>query len=101
MRLLRTIVERIKHGYKIAEECYLAGGTRDSDIVRFKDRKIEIFMERQPGKPSMLIYPSKNRRWLPPHEHDPVSDADYSFVIDAVVKHYEQRGEMVELRPPH
>jgi len=98
MKFFRTLVERIKQGYKIADECYLAGGTRDSDVIRFKDRKIEIFMERQPGKPSMLIYPSQNRRWLPPHQHDPVSDEDYKFIIGVVVRHYEQRGEVVECR---
>ena len=98
MGFLRTIVNRIRHGYKIAEDVYLVGGTRDSDIVRFKGRKIEIFAERQVGKPSVFIYPSKNRKWLPPHEHDPVPDADYKTIVDAVMKNYERRGEIVECR---
>ncbi len=96
MKIFRVLAERIKHGYRIADDCYLVGGSRDYDVIKFKDRKIEIFMERQPGKPSMLIYPGKDRKWLPPHEHDPVSDADYKFIINAVARHYEQRGEVVK-----
>ena len=101
MKFLRLLAERIKHGYKISDDCYLCGGSRDYDVVKFKGRKIEIFMERQPGKPSIFIYPSKDRKWLPPYEDDPISDADYNFIIDVIVKHYEQRGEVVERRPPH
>ena len=98
MKFLHTLVERVRHGYKIADDCYIAGGTRDSIIIKFKNRKIEIFMERQPGKPSMLIYPSKNRKWLPPHQHDPVSDIDYHFIIDTLVKSFQSDGEVVECR---
>ena len=99
INVLRTIAERIKHGYKIAEDCYLAGGGRDEDIIEFKGRRLRIYSERFPGKPSMLIYPSKDTKWLPPHEHEPVSDADYHFIIDAVAKHFEKHGETVECQP--
>ena len=101
MRVFRILSERIKQGLKIAEDCYLVGGTRDSVIIKFKGRRIEVFMERLPGKPSRLIYPSKQRRWLPPHGSEPVTDAEYEYIIDAVAKDFEHRGEVVERRPPH
>ena len=89
-------MERIRHGYKIAEDCYLAGGSRNEDVVEFKERKLRIYSERFPGKPSMIIYPEKDRKWLPPHENEIVSDADYKFIINAVAKHFEKHGEEVK-----
>jgi hypothetical protein len=96
MKFFRVLAERIRHGYRIADDCYIAGGGRDELIVELKSKKIRITYESLPGKPSMLIYPSKDRKWLPPHEHQAVSDADYHFIIDAVVKSYEKDGETVE-----
>ncbi len=97
MKFFRTIAERIKHGYKIADDCYIAGGGRDELIVEFKGKKLQISMERLAGgKPNRVIYPSKDRKWLPPHEHEAVSDVDYHFIIDAVVKSFESDGEVVE-----
>ncbi|MBI2885552.1 MAG: hypothetical protein HYY15_05215 [Candidatus Omnitrophica bacterium] len=98
MKLFRTLVGYVKQALKIriAKDCYIVGGTRDSVLVEFKGRKIEIFMERFPGKPSILIYPSKDRKWLPPHEHEAVSDADYDFIVKTVVGNFEKYGETVE-----
>ena len=96
--LIKLIISRLKHGYKIAENCYLVSGTRDELVVACGDHKVKFYMERLRGKPDRIIYKGAEKKWIPPHENKPISDEQYQFVLNALVKHFEKLGEVVEYR---
>jgi hypothetical protein len=65
-------------------------------VVACGDRKVKFYMERLRGKPDRVIYKEDEPRWLAPYENKPISDEQYQFVLNALVKHFEKLGEVVE-----
>ncbi len=99
IKLIRLIIDRLKHGYRIAENCYLISGTRDELFVACGDRKVKFEMEYLRGKPDrIIIYKRAGEKWLPPHETESISDDQYQFILNALVQHFEKLGEVVECR---
>ena len=95
---LKIIISRLKHGYEIADNCYLVSGGRDGLVVSCGDRKARVYMERLRGKPDRVIYKDAEPKWLPPYENERISNEQYSFILKALVKHFEELGEVVELQ---
>ena len=73
-------------GRKISENCYVMIYHIDDFIVTLNDHKLLISGERLKGKYDHIIYKENMPKWLPPHEEEPVSDKDYKFILDAVLK---------------
>jgi len=53
-------------------------------------------MERLRGKPDRVIYKGADPKWLSPHESESISEEQYKFILNALVKHFEKLGEIVE-----
>jgi hypothetical protein len=96
IKLIKLIIDRLKRGYRIADNCYLVSGTRDELVVACGDRKVKFCMERLRGKPNRIIYKRADKKWLPPHESESISDDQYQFILNALVDHFEKLGEVVE-----
>ena len=67
-------------------------------VVACGDHKVKFYMERLVGKPDRIIYKAAGKKWISPHENEPISDEQYQFVLSALVKHFEKLGEVVECR---
>jgi len=98
IKLIQKLVERLKYGYKIDENLYLSAPSKDELVVTYGKRKTKIYMEILSGKPDRIIYIDKGAKWLPPYENEPMSEQEYQFIIDAIVRHFERLGEEVESR---
>lgn len=96
IRWWERIARLYTHGVEIEQNLYLKTESRDSYVATYRGRRIKVYTEMLSGKPNRIVYSERRKKWLPPHEIEPVSDADYTFIIDAVVKHFEKHGETVE-----
>lgn len=57
---------------------------------------MKTYMERLRGKPDRVIYKGADPKWLPPHENESISEEQDKFILNALVKHFEKLGEIVE-----
>ena len=94
LKTIRLIVNRLKHGYKIADNCYLVSGGRDELVVACGDHKVKFYMGR--GKRHRITYKDANKKWIAPYEYESISDDQYQFILDALARHFEKLGEVVE-----
>lgn len=78
-------------GRKISDNCYVMIYHIDHFIVTLNGRKIWIKGKRLRGDPDQIIYREESPKWLPPHENDSVSNDDYEFALNAIVK-FEQKN---------
>ncbi len=79
-------------GRKISNNCYVMIYHIDHFIVTLNSRKILIKGKRLRGDPDQIIYREKFPKWLPPHENEPMSDDDYVFAFNAILK-FEQKSK--------
>ena len=96
--IIGKIIERLKYGYKIGDDCYISGGSRHEMIIRYKDRKLGLMIEASPGKPSLIFYLRRHEKWLPPHENDTLSEEQYQFIVNLVVRHFQRKGKDVAVK---
>jgi len=83
----------------IADNCYLIGGSRDDFVVACGDHKVKIYIEHLSGKPhKLIIYKDADKKWLEPHENESISVEQHQFILDALVKHFEKLGNVVEVQ---
>lgn len=73
-------------GRKISENCYVMRYHIDDFIVTLNDHKIWIQGNRLMGKPSQIIYREQAPKWLPPYEREPLSEKDYEYALEAIIK---------------
>ncbi len=98
IKFVKKLFDNLRYGQKIAENCYLDVISKDELVVTYGNRKVKISMERLKGKPDRVIYSDKLKSWLPPHENDPLSEELYQFILNMIVKHFEEIGEEVECK---
>lgn len=96
IKLINKYISRLKHGYKIGEDLYLTSPSKDELIVANKNRKLKIYFERFPSKPDRVLYKSDEINYLPPHDDEVVTEKEYQYILNAVVKHFENLGEEVK-----
>lgn len=78
-------------GKKIINNCWVAPFQRDDFIVTLNERSILIRGERlRGGNPDQIIYKEASPKWLPPYENEPVSEKDYEFMLQAIIKFLEK-----------
>jgi hypothetical protein len=77
-------------GKRIFEDCWVYPIHKDNFIITFNNHKILIKGERLRGKPDQVIYKEVSPKWLPPHENEPVSEKDYAYMLNAILKFLEK-----------
>lgn len=85
-------------GKKIADDCYVMRYHKDHFIVTLNNHKIYITGERFSGDFDQIIYREVSPQWLPPYENEPVSDEDYEYVLNAVLKFLTKKKEKGVIR---
>jgi hypothetical protein len=79
-------------GRKIEKNCYVMRYHRDHFIVTLNDHKIYIMGERfVNNSDAQIIFKEDEPRWLPPYESDPVSEKDYDYIFNAILKFLEKQ----------
>lgn len=79
-------------GRKISNNCYVMIYHIDHFIVTLNGRKILIKGKRLRGNPDQIIYREELPKWLAPHENEAVSNDDYKFALNAILK-FEQKSK--------
>lgn len=73
-------------GRKITENCWVAPFQRDDFIVTLSDRSILIRGQHfDKSRYDQVILKESSPKWLPPHENEPVSEEDYTYMLNAVL----------------
>jgi hypothetical protein len=69
-------------------------------LVQLGDRVARLGGE-APGAPEQayFVYSSSLRNWQPPHDAEPVSEADKALVLDAVRRHFDAKGTRYVIDP--
>jgi hypothetical protein len=69
-------------------------------LVQLGDRVARLGGE-APGSPEKAYFVFSNtlRSWQPPHDAEPVSEADKALVLEAVRRHFEAKGTPYVIDP--
>jgi hypothetical protein len=73
-------------GRKITENCWVAPHEGRHFIVTLKDRAILIRGDWFRGNSDHMILREQSPKWLPPHEDDSISEQDYEYMLNAILK---------------
>lgn len=88
-------------GRKIIENCWVAPFLRDDFIVTLNDRSILIRGENlDRDRPDQVIFKETSPKWLPPHQNEIVSEKDYEYVLNAVLKFLEKSKKQGVIKNP-
>lgn len=99
IKSLKFFFSRLKYGYEIADGLFLTSPSKNEFVVTDKEKqKLKIYFERLEGKPDRILYKSDEIKFLPPYDKVSISDQHYQSIIDAIIKHFESLGEVVESR---
>lgn len=98
MKIIERISRWIKLGKEIEKGLYVQPESRDTFIATLHGRKMRIYIELLPGKSNIIVYRGKGKKWLPPDDHELISDEQNKFIINALVKHLRKVGYSVEIR---
>lgn len=97
MKIIERISRWIKLGKEIEKGLYVQPESRDAFIATLQDRKMRIYVERLLGKPNRIIYKTKGKKWLPPYDHELISEEQNEFIINALANHLKKVGYDVEI----
>ena len=99
IKLIQKYIHRLKYGYEITDDLYLSSPSKDEFVITdANNRKLKIYFECLAGLPDIVLYKSDNIRYLPPYENEIISEQQYQYIINAVIKHFERLGEVVEYK---
>lgn len=85
-------------GRKISQNCYVMPYHKDHFIVTLNDHKIYIKGEYRRGNPDQIIYKEQLPKWLPPYENELVSEKDYDYMLNAILKFLEKLGKQAVIK---
>lgn len=98
MKIIEKINQWIKIGKEIEKDLYIKPESRDTFIATFQNHKMRIYIERLSGKPNRIVYKTKEKKWLPPFDHELISEEQNEFIINALVNHLKKVGYDVEIQ---
>ncbi len=90
-------IERIKQawelGREIEKDLYFRPESRETLIATYKGRRVRVYNELLPHN-AMIVYNSspEKREWLSSSEKEHLSEEEYQYVINALVKHFKKVG---------
>lgn len=97
MNLIQKIIERLKMGYKLADDLYAIGGTRDTVELFYKKTKITIYKERLMRKSSLVFYAGYSKQKIDKQQKGFMSDEEFRNIIEILKKRAEKFGENVTI----
>lgn len=95
-------IERLKQAWELGREIekglYVRTDSRDTLIVTYDGRRVRVYNELLPRN-AMIIYHSvkEKREWLSPTDKGPLSEEQYSCVINAIANHFRKVGYKVDI----
>lgn len=98
MKIIERISRWIKLGKEIEKGLFVQPESRDTFIASFQDRSMRIYVERLSGRPNRIVYKNRGKNWLPPHDHELISEEQNEFIINALVNYLKKVGYDVEVK---
>ena len=86
---LNRFFKKFQTNKKIDDVCSLERLGRDEYKYIEGERALKVQIEMLSGTPKRLIYSRTIKSWLPPHEHETISEEKRTEIIGKICKYFE------------
>ena len=77
---------------RIGSNASMTPSGRDTFEYHEGARRLEVLAEMLVGQPERVLYTSSIKAWLPPHQHEALTEADRERILDNVKTCFTQNG---------
>jgi len=96
-RLLKSF-QRDPRGHHVRGDAYVRVESRDQFLITLGDRGALVYAELMAGKPDRIVDRSSIKKWVPPNEHQPLTEADREQILEILMLRFDDLKQTYEVQ---